>query len=232
MRPRRLVVIVLAVVLVVVVVGGVYTFFFAKASPPTSKAPGPAAACPTSATTTGLRTFRIVPAQTTASYKVHENLIIRNLPSTDAVGKTNDVSGTFRINSATTPLVAALNVTVNLSTLKTDEPMRDRYVRGRALETDTYPNATFALTCTQGMPASYSDGQALSFKMLGNLTMHGKINQETFVVTGKVAGGTVTGTATTSILMSDFGIEPPNLANVAKAENKVLITLNFTAKEG
>jgi len=232
MRSRRVVLIVLAIVVVVVVVGGVYTVFFAsKPSPTTSKAPGPAAACPTPAATTGMRSFNIVPAQTTASYKVHENLILHNLPSTDAVGKTHDVSGTFRITTKA-PLVAALNVTVNLSTLQTDEPMRDRYVRERALETSSNPNATFALTCTQGMPASYSDGQTIAFKMLGNLTMHGKTNQETFAVTGKVAGNMVTGTATTSILMSDFGIDPPNLENIAKAENKVLITLNFTAKEG
>jgi hypothetical protein len=30
--------------------------------------------------------------------------------------------------------------------------------------------------------------------------------------------------------MTDFGIEPPNLANIAIAQNKVTITLTFTAK--
>jgi len=32
--------------------------------------------------------------------------------------------------------------------------------------------------------------------------------------------------------MMDFGIQPPNLANIAIAENKVVITMIFTAKEG
>jgi hypothetical protein len=31
--------------------------------------------------------------------------------------------------------------------------------------------------------------------------------------------------------MTDFGIQPPNLANIAIAQNKVVITLTFTAKE-
>jgi hypothetical protein len=31
--------------------------------------------------------------------------------------------------------------------------------------------------------------------------------------------------------MTDFGIQPPNLANIAVAQNKVVITINFTAQE-
>jgi len=31
--------------------------------------------------------------------------------------------------------------------------------------------------------------------------------------------------------MTDYGIQPPNLANIAIAQNKVLITITFTANE-
>ncbi len=41
---------------------------------------------------------------------------------------------------------------------------------------------------------------------------------------------TVTGTATSTIYMTDFGIQPPNLANIAISQNKVVIALDFTAK--
>jgi hypothetical protein len=44
-------------------------------------------------------------------------------------------------------------------------------------------------------------------------------------------GNTITGTATSTIYMTDFGIQPPDLANIAIAQNKVVITLAFTAKE-
>lgn len=228
----RLIWIGLVVVVVVAAAGAGYTFYFSKNVNPQHVAAGPALSCSTPVPTDGLRTFQIVPNQSTASYKVHENLIVRNLPSTDAIGKTQDVSGTFRIRTAQTPLVAALNATVNLSTLQTDEPRRDRFVRNDELETKTYPHATFASFCAQDLPTSYSDGQQISFKLLGNMTMHGKTNQATFAVTGKLSGDTVTGTATTTIFMTDFGIPPPNLANIAIAENKVEVTLEFTAKEG
>ncbi len=84
---------------------------------------------------------------------------------------------------------------------------------------------------TQGLPASYTDGQTVHFQLTGNMTMHGKTNKEVFDVQGKVVGKTVTGTATSTIYMTDFGIQPPNLANIAIAQNKVVITLTFTANE-
>ncbi len=124
-----------------------------------------------------------------------------------------------------------MNVTVDLRTLQTDSQRRDNYVQQHTLETDTYPNATFVSVSTQGLPASYSDGQTVHFQLTGNLTMHGKTNKEVFDVQGKVVGNTITGTATSTIYMTDFGIEPPNLANIAIAQNKVVITLTFTAKE-
>ncbi len=33
------------------------------------------------------------------------------------------------------------------------------------------------------------------------------------------------------LYMTDFEIQPPDLANIAIAQNKVLITITFTAKE-
>jgi len=124
-----------------------------------------------------------------------------------------------------------MNITVDLRTLQTDAERRDNYVRQHALETDSYPYATFISVSTQGLPASYTDGQTVHFQLTGNLAMHGKTNKEVFDVQGKVVGKTITGTATSTIYMTDFGIQPPNLANIAIAQNKVLITLTFTAKE-
>lgn len=124
-----------------------------------------------------------------------------------------------------------MNITVDLNTLQTDEPMRDHFVRQNYLETDTYPTATFISTSTQGLPKTYSDGQAIRFQLIGNLTLHGKTNKEVFDVQGKVVGNTVMETATSTIYMTDFGIQPPDLADIAIAQNKVLITLTFTAKE-
>lgn len=217
---------------VVIIVGGLlYSSHFASTVNQTHKAAGAITVTETPIPSTGLETFQIVPAQTTASYSVFEDLIIQNKPSNDAIGTTHSVTGSFKIRTGTSPLVAGMNITVDLRTLQSDAAMRDHYIQRNTLETDTYPYATFVSVSTQGLPSSYSDGQTVHFQLVGNLTLHGKTNKETFDVQGKVVGNTITGTATSTIYMTDFGIQPPNLANIAIAQNKVVITLTFTASK-
>jgi polyisoprenoid-binding protein YceI len=220
------------VVLAFIVAGMLYTSHFASAVNQSQShiAPGAVTATATPVPSTGLQTFQIVPAQTTASYSVYENLIFQNNPNNDAIGTTHSVQGSFKIRSGSSPLVAAMNITVDLRTLQSDAQRRDSYIQQNSLQTDTYPNATFVSVSTQGLPSGYTDGQTVHFQLTGNLTMHGKTNKEVFDVQGKVVGNTVTGTATSTIYMTDFGTQPPNLANIAIAQNKVVITLTFTAK--
>jgi polyisoprenoid-binding protein YceI len=219
--------------LVIIVAGMMYTAHFASAvdQSQTHIASGAVTATGTPIPASGLHTFQIVSAQTTASYSVYENLVFQNKPNNDAIGTTHSVQGSFHIRTGASPLVAAMNVTVDLRTLQSDAQRRDNYVQRNTLQTDTYPNATFISVSTQGLPTSYTDGQTVHFQLTGNLTMHGKTNKEVFDVQGKVVGKTITGTATSTIYMTDFGIQPPDLANIAIAQNKVLITITFTAKE-
>lgn len=220
-------------VIIVIAAGMIYTTRFANAvnQTQTHKAPGIAKATGTPVPLTGTQTFQIVSSQTTASYSVYEDLIFQNKPNNDAIGTTHSVTGSFHVRTGASPFVAAMNIQVDLRTLQTDSSRRDNYVRQNTLQTDTYPYATFVSVSTQGLPSSYSDGQTVHFQLTGNLTMHGKTNKEVFDVQGKVVGNTITGTATSTIYMTDFGIQPPNLANIAIAQNKVVITLTFTAKE-
>ena len=227
----------LGLVLVIVVAGMLYSAYFANsiAKSQAHTASGAISVTvtpiPTSSGQT-LQTFKLVPAQTTASYSVYEDLILQNKPNNDAVGTTHSVQGSFQIRTGTNPLVGGMKITIDLRTLQTDSQMRDNYVRRNYLETDTYPYATFVSVSTQNLPASYTDGQTVHFQLIGNLTMHGKTNKETFDVQGKVQGTTITGTASSTIYMTDFGISPPNLANIAIAQNKVVISLAFAAQEG
>ncbi len=182
--------------------------------------------------TAQLQTFAIVSKQTTASYSVYEDLILENNPHKDAVGKTHSVTGQFQIRTGTSPLVTAMKIQVDLRTLQSDASRRDSYIQQNTLQTDMYPYATFVSVSTQNLPATYTNGQIVSFQLLGNMTMHGKTNAETFAVKGVVSGNTITGTATSTVYMTDFGMQPPNLANVAIATNKVDITITFTAQVG
>jgi polyisoprenoid-binding protein YceI len=232
MKKRNFFLAGIVAILIIIVAGVLFTFHYASTinQEQSHVAPGAAKATDTPVPSTDLQTFQIVPGQTTASYSVYENLILQNKPSNDAIGSTHSVQGSFKIRTSGTPLVASMNITVDLSTLQSDAARRDLFIKQNSLQTDTYPNATFVSISTQGLPSSYTDGQTVHFQLTGNLTMHGATNKEVFDVQGKVVGNTITGTATSTIFMTDFGIQPPNLANIAIAQNKVVITLTFTAK--
>ena len=226
------------VALVVIVAGvvgfEVYAANFARSvnQSQAHTAAGVATPCGTPVPTTGLRAFQIVPAQTTVSYSVHENLILENKPDNVAVGTTHTEQGTFLIRTGADPLVASMNVSVDLRTLQTDSERRDNFVRQNTLDTDSYPTATFVSTCATNLPVNYVDGQTAHFQITGNLTLHGKTNKEVFDVQGKLVGNTTTGVATSTIYMTDFGMQPPNLANIAISQNQVLLTIDYTAQEG
>jgi len=206
------------------------------AAPDTTAAPaaGPTVASDTTAApaagAAGGRTFQIVPEQTEASYEVQEQFLSRQLPN-KAVGKTNAVTGEFQFSTDGQPSGKVTKITVDLRTLASDKGMRDRRIHTEWLESDKYPFAEFTSTETQGVPASYTEGQEISFKLVGDLTIREVTHPVTFDVIGTLAGDTVTGTATTQILMKDFGFDPPSVAGMLTVEDGVTIKVSFTAKE-
>jgi polyisoprenoid-binding protein YceI len=207
----------------------------ATAAPaPTVVSASAAATAPAQDTATqqsgSMRTFTIVPAQTEASYSVQEQFLNRDLPS-QAIGKTNAVTGAFQFTTDGTPTGQVTNITVDLRTLTSDESRRDQRIRSQWLESDTYPFATFISTGVTGVPDSYTEGQKISFKLTGNMTIHAVTKPVTFDVTGTLAGDTVTGTATTQILMKDFGFDPPSVAGILTVKDGVTVTVDFTATQ-
>jgi polyisoprenoid-binding protein YceI len=182
------------------------------------------------ASSAGLRSFAIVPEQTEASYEVQEQFLNRDLPN-KAIGRTNSVEGTFQFDASGRPTGQVTEIKVDLRTLTSDRSMRDQRIRREWLESDTYPYATFVSTGVEGVPESYTEGQDVSFKLLGNLTIREVTKPVTFDVTGKLEGDTVSGIASTSVLMKDFGFDPPTVAGVLTVQDGVTINVNFTAKE-
>jgi polyisoprenoid-binding protein YceI len=200
------------------------------AAPDAPTAPAAASSAPAANSAGDLRTFTIVPEQTEASYEVQEQFLNRDLPN-KAIGRTNAVEGTFQFNAAGQPTGQVTEIKVDLRTLTSDRAMRDQRIRREWLESDTYPYATFVSTGVEGVPASYTEGQEIGFKLLGNLTIREVTKPVTFDVKGNLEGDTVTGTATTSVLMKDFGFDPPAVAGILTVQDGVTITVNFTAKE-
>jgi polyisoprenoid-binding protein YceI len=165
-----------------------------------------------------------------ASYSVHEDLIFGGVGSNTAVGTTSGVSGSFFLGLSGAVTLTQVKISVDLTGLQSNSSLRDGHVQDY-LDTSQFPNADFTSTNVKGLPATYTPGQTISFQIVGNLKLHGVTNAETFNAQGKLSGNEVTGTATTTIFMTDFGVTPPDLANIAIVDNKVTLTINFTAQK-
>lgn len=190
----------------------------------------PAATAASGSSPAGTRTFAIVPDQSEASYEVQETFLKQNLPFT-AVGKTSTLEGAFQFTTAGKPTGQITSFKVDLRTLKTDNERRDNAIRENWLESNKYPFAEFVSTGVEGVPDSYTEGQEVSFKLLGDLKIRDVTKPVAFDVKGTLSGDTVTGSATTNILMQDFGFEPPTIAGTISVKDGVKLTITFTAKE-
>jgi len=184
----------------------------------------------TGSSTTGMRTFQIVSDQSEASYEVQEKFLSAPLPN-KAIGKTNAVTGEFQFTSDGQPTGKVTKITVDLRTLTSDQARRDSRIHTQWLESDKYPYAEFTSTDAQNLPASYTDGQEVSFKLTGDMKIHDVTKPVTFDVKGKLEGDTVTGSATTLLMMKDFGFDPPSIAGMLTVDDGVTVVVNFTAKE-
>lgn len=186
----------------------------------------------------GQRTFVIVPAESKASYLVDEEFFAGALDKlgiaaglADVVGSTQEIEGQLTLDLDNLGEALGENTfTVKMNTLQTNRDDRDKWIRENGPRFNDYPLATFTATSIEGAPASYNDGDEVSFKLAGDLTIRDVTQPATFDVTATLAGDTLTGVATTRTQMSSFGIEPPNFANTLTVADEFGIEVQFTAK--
>lgn len=181
-----------------------------------------------STSTAGAARFVIDPAQSTAKYVVSETL--RGL-ETQAVGTTSAITG--EIHLTPTGLVATTPSTfrVDLSTLKSDEGMRDNFIRTNTLQTNVEANryADFTIKSVTGFPTNYVEGQEVTLTLTGTMKIKNVTKDITWQVKARQQGEFLTATADTDFNMTDFGITPPNV-QVARARDAVHVQVVFVAK--
>ncbi len=194
---------------------------------------------PGGAAVTGQRTFVIVPEESRAVYQVSEEFFAGALAklgieagNNDVEGSTQAISGQLQLNldDLSAPL-GDNSFTVQMNTLTTERSMRDDWIRKDGPNFNKYPEATFTATAIEDVPATYTEGEEVAFKLLGDLTVREITKAVAFDVTATLAGDTLTGVATTQALLTDFGIEPPSFANTLTVGDDLVIRVEFTARE-
>jgi polyisoprenoid-binding protein YceI len=178
----------------------------------------------------GALELNLVPGESSVSYEVGETLFNQNNRFNVAVGTTTQLSGKINIDPADPQNSSIGTIEVDISQFKSDSGRRDNTIRDRFLESSRYPIATFVPNQIEGLPTSYSEGETLNFKVSGDLTVHEVTKPVTFDVQATLANNELQGTATTSILMSDFGVGPIEMAGILGTQDDVKITMQFVAR--
>jgi polyisoprenoid-binding protein YceI len=189
---------------------------------PTSEISGAAA---------GQTTFTIVSEKSEVSYSVEETFLNENNRLNTAIGKTSQITGQLSLDLANPADSASGDFTVDISTLTTDSSRRDNAIRRQWLESSRYPQAKFTINQITDFPANPQEGQAVQFKLAGDLSIRETTKPITWDVTATLNGDQLTGTATTFLMMADWGVTPPDIAGILKVKDGVTLTMNFTLQK-
>jgi len=186
----------------------------------------------------GSRTFQVVPEESDASYTAEEEFfggavtqLGKELGFFTTIGVTQEVNGQLTLNLGSPLTLESGEITVDISQLTSDDDRRDGRIREKFLESARYPIATFVATSIEGAAESYEDGQEFTFQLLGDMTIREITKPATFEVTASLTEDTITGVATTQLLITDFGFDPPDMSGMFTVQNEVLVTVNLTARE-
>ena len=162
-----------------------------------------------------------------ARYRAQEVLAGRG--ANEAVGRTPDVFGMIEVEADGRIVADQSRIAVDLRTLQSDSAMRDNYIKRSTLRVDQFPTADFVVTSAPGLPIPLPMSGSATFELVGDLTVHGVTRTTTWQATATFADREVTGTATTTVLMTEFGMMPPRVGSVVSIEDSVRLELDVRA---
>jgi polyisoprenoid-binding protein YceI len=183
---------------------------------------------PNAAETVQPVTLVVDSSATRASYHAHERLVGRSLAS-EAVGTSKVVKGSIAFDADGSILSDQSEITVDVSSLSSDEGRRDNFIRGNTLQTGRYPSATFVPREAQGLESPLPTSGEATFEMSGDLTVHGVTRPVVWHIDAQFGDGVVNGDATTSVNISDFGMTPPKAGPVLSIDDALTLELAFSA---
>ncbi len=201
------------------------------ATPPAASA-GPAATQPgasnTNAGQAGAILYRIDASQSEARYEVGETLFNQNNRFQVAVGRTQGIAGDVLVDFAQPANSQIGELVIDVSQFTSDQSRRDNFIRRSGLESSRYPNARFVTRAIEGLPAQVAAGDQATFTISGDLTVREITRTVTWSVTLTLEEDQLVGSASTEILMSDFGVGPIQLPILA-TEDLVKLFFDFVA---
>jgi polyisoprenoid-binding protein YceI len=171
-------------------------------------------------------TWNVVPSDKVyVGYRMTE-VFAGDIVHKTAVGRTPKVEGAMTIAGNE---VTAVEVTGAMQDLASDRGARDNYIHTHAIESDTFPTATFKLTEPIPLPQPVTKGQQFKLSATGTLTLHGVTKTVTVPLDARWDGATIEVAGTAPVVLADYKIEPPD-TGVVKVDDHGEFDLALTFK--
>ena len=148
-----------------------------------------------------------------AGFRVKE--VLEQIGDAEAVGRTPDVTGQLTISGTT---LQAATIEVDLTTIKSDRERRDPAIQ-RALETGSFPNATFELGAPVDLGGIPASGETVTIDAAGTLTIHGTAKQISVPLQAQVVDDTLVVVGSAPVTFTDFGVSMPTAPIVVSVED-------------
>ena len=173
------------------------------------------------------RLYRIVPgAGSRASYHIEERL---GGLSRTTVGITTVVAGEIAVNLVDLAASRVGEIVVNVEMFQSDSALRDKRIRHDFLESSHWPFVRFRPASVEGLDAEFADGTVYEIAVTGELTVKETTRTETFTGTATVTGDTLTAVMSATVLTSDYGVGPINIARLVHTSDEVTLTFELIA---
>jgi polyisoprenoid-binding protein YceI len=211
--------VVVALVVLAVVVPFIYIHFIEGPPPPALSAS--AVVKPASGSVAG--TWQVAQGSQ-AGYRVQEVL---NGQNTTAVGRTSAVTGGFTLTAAQ---VTNATITVDLTKVVSDEPMRDAQFEGRIMQTSQFPTAKFTLTSPIDLAQLGTSAGTRAVAARGTLSLHGKTKDVSVSLKIVRSGDTFTVGSQVPVVFADYGIDNPSFGFVQTQNQGIIEVLLHLTK--
>jgi polyisoprenoid-binding protein YceI len=160
-------------------------------------------------------TWNVTP-ESELGYRVEEILFGVN---TTAAGRSNQITGSMTIDGTS---VTEASFTVDVASITSDESRRDNQFRGRIMEVDQFPEATFTLGAPIDFGAVPAAGEQLTATATGDLTLHGVTRTVTFDVTAEPGDERIGVLGTIPVVFADYDIDNPSTSGITPEDDGVL----------
>ncbi|MEM7798254.1 MAG: YceI family protein [Chloroflexota bacterium] len=171
--------------------------------------------------------FNIDSAQSVATFTIAE--VLRG-DDFVVVGTTDQVGGQVLFDPADPTAAEIGEIVINARTFVTDSDMRNNAINNRILFTDEFEFVRFQPTAVNGLPDSVAVGDSVDVEVVGDLTIMDVTKSTSFdAILTYDSNEQLTGTAETTILYGEYGVEVPLTPSVSFVSDELTMALDFVA---